>query len=140
MFDPFDEIRKMHEEMDRLFRNFWNNNKLNDFRNLREPLTEIKQSDEEVIVEIELPGVEKEDIILTVTNDLLEVRAKKESKSEVRKKGFFKQEKSFSGYYRKIALPAEVKGEEAESEFKNSVLIVRIPKSKQKISRKIKIK
>jgi len=101
---------------------------------------DIKQRDDEVIVEINLPGIEEKDIILNVTNDFLEVKAKKEYKTEIKKKGFYKHEEKSSGYYRKISLPTEVKAEEAKTEFKNGVLKVRIPKAKQKFARKLQLK
>ena len=142
--DIFDEIRKMHREMDDMFRRIFesSNEKFHKgFKeNFREPLTNMKENDKEIIVEMEIPGVKKEDIILQVSNDVLEVRAKKESEIKVSKKNYLRHEKSYSGFYRKIALPTSVKAEDAESEFKNGVLKVRLPKSKEKVLKKVIIK
>ena len=143
--DIFDEIRKMHREIDNVFSRFLeSSNKIfhkEGFKeNFREPLTNMKETDKEIIVEMEIPGVKKEEIILQVNKDVLEIRAKKESEIKVSKKGYSRHEKSFSGFYRKFALPTNVKVEEAQSEFKNGILKIRLPKSKEKVLRKIQIK
>ncbi|MEK6835993.1 MAG: Hsp20/alpha crystallin family protein [Nanoarchaeota archaeon] len=142
MWDPFDEIKRIHREMDNMFRRFFESrNKIfkldKELENFREPLADIKKTDKEYIIEIELPGVNKEDVILQVSNDLIEIRAKKQSELKIEKKGYLRHERSYSGFYRTIPLPFGVKEDEVESEFKNGILKIKVPKSKEKIKKKV---
>lgn len=142
MWDPFDEIKRIHREMDNMFRRFFESrNKIfkldKELENFREPLADIKKTDKEYIIEIELPGVNKEDVILQVSNDLIEIRAKKQSELKIEKKGYLRHERSYSGFYRTIPLPFGVKADEVESEFKNGILKIKVPKSKEKIKKKV---
>ena len=142
MWDPFDEIKRIHREMDNMFRRFFESrNKIfkldKELENFREPLADIKKTDKEYIIEIELPGVNKEDVILQVSNDLIEIRAKKQSELKIEKKGYLRHERSYSGFYRTIPLPFCVKADEVESEFKNGILKIKVPKSKEKIKKKV---
>ncbi len=128
--------------MDNMFRRFFESrNKIfkldKELENFREPLADIKKTDKEYIIEIELPGVNKEDVILQVSNDLIEIRAKKQSELKIEKKGYLRHERSYSGFYRTIPLPFGVKADEVESEFKNGILKIKVPKSKEKIKKKV---
>ena len=87
---------------------------------------------DEIIFEVKLHGVNKEDIILSFINNSLEIRAKKQSEIKINKKNYYKHEKEFSEFYRKFPLPLNVDAEEAKSEFKNGILRITIPKKKIK--------
>jgi HSP20 family protein len=148
MWDPFEEMEKMKKEMDRMFRNFFSKSERRligsdrFLTHFQQPLTDIKETKKDVFVTIDLPGVEKKDIILNIKNNLLEIKAQKKQEIKIDKKGFHQHERSYSGFYRSIPLPANVKSENIETEYRNGVLRIKIPKTKEKhiISKKIKIK
>ncbi len=148
-WDPFEDLGRMHEEMDRLFgrvfsRPLWGKGKeLVPFRKARVPVSDIKESEKNVIANIELPGIPKENIELNVTEDYIEVKAQQKAEKEVKKKGMYSYQSSASQFYKKLPLPAEVKPDQAVAEFKDGLLKVEIPKVKQiehKKSTKVKIK
>ena len=79
-----------------------------------------------------MPGVDKKDIKVNVTKDSIEIKAekKKEVKEEDKKKGMFRHERSFAGFYRSFALPNNVDADKANAEYKDGVLKITVPKLK----------
>jgi len=108
-------------------------------REYREPISEVWETDDEVIAVIELPGVEKEDIDLRVTSRTLEVKAerKEETKEEKDKARF--EERAYKGYYITLSLPTDVNPDEVKATYKNGVLEVRIKKAHKEEKKKVKI-
>jgi HSP20 family protein len=147
-WDPFDEIDKMRKEMNKMFKDFFEKHRRSFPRiekpliEFQEPLSDIKETPDEVVITIDLPGVDKKDIQLLVRDDILEVKAQKKREVKIDKKGFHKHERSYAGFHRILTLPASVKSESIKADYKNGVLKVTIPKKeKEKIkNKKIMIK
>lgn len=152
--EPFDEIRKFQKEMNKLFENFFERPSIKLLKEegksiikkplqlIKEPLTNIEEKDNKLIARIDIPGVDKKDIKLKVTEDYIEIKAESKSEKKVKKKGFLKEEKGYRSYYRIIPLPKQVEAEEAKASYENGVLEIKIPKktkAEKKIAKEIKI-
>ncbi len=149
----WDEFRRMQEEMDRLFSTImrepywtgvWEEERIPVETSMyRQPLADIWETDDEIIATIELPGVEKEDIQVNVVDDYIEVKVEKkeEHKEEDKKKGMYRLERRYSGFYRRIPLPEEADADSIKATYKNGVLELRIPKKKteKKKGKKVKV-
>lgn len=148
IYDPFEEFRRMQREMNRAFERFFGspterrlltgNQGSENMLGFREPLADIKQTDSEVKIALELPGVNKEDIELEVKDNMLCVKAQRSHEIKEDKKGYFRLERRYQGFHRVIPLPTPVKAGEASAEYKNGVLQVSVPKLKV-LERKNKI-
>jgi HSP20 family protein len=135
MKDLFDEMKKMQK---RMFEEFYRGTYLTwpGIERFREkelmkfeiPFADIKEADKELIAEFDLPGIDKADIKLNVTETEIEVKAEKKHEVEEEKKDFFRQERAYQGFYRRSSLPLKVKPDQAEAEYNNGVLTVRMPK------------
>lgn len=112
--------------------------------NYVEPLTDVVESDSEITAKIEIPGVGKEDIKLNATKDGIEIQAEKkdEIKEEDKKKGRYKIERSYSGFYRYFSLPENADVDKIKANYENGILELKIPKTakEQKKAREIKVK
>lgn len=102
----------------------------------REPMVDVFETDDEVIVTAELPGLDKDDIRLYVTGSRLEISAEKtrevtkpEKKEREGEGSYVYRERSVSRFYRSITLPATVDPDKAKSSYKNGILEVRMPKT-----------
>lgn len=140
----WDEMRRMQEKMDNLFENFlseepfFNTNLLNApdknkeliTNNYKQPITDIYEDDKEITTEIELPGLNKEDIKINLEENKVEVKAetKAENKKENKKKGLFRLERNYAGFYRSFNLPNKIDPDKAVAEYKNGVLKIKMPK------------
>jgi HSP20 family protein len=107
---------------------------------IRTPRMNIYETDDKVVAEIELPGVDPKNVEVEVKNNHLRVEAKAEEKKEEKKKGYYKKEISTGYYKRVVPLPTEVIGEKAEAEYSDGILKVAIPKAKPKEVKEKKIK
>jgi HSP20 family protein len=92
------------------------------------PLADVRETDEAVIVSMDLPGIEKQDVDITVSDDELRVVAEKKEVKEVSEKDFHKRERVCSRFERAIKLPVAVKGEETKAKLQSGVLEVTLPK------------
>ncbi|MBI2523222.1 Hsp20/alpha crystallin family protein [Candidatus Woesearchaeota archaeon] len=139
VWDPFEEIKRMHEEMDRVFGRafgarllgYSKGKELSKYEGLRVPVADVRETENSVIANIEIPGVEKKDIELNVTENSIEVKVEKRAENEVKEKGSYSYESRSHSFYRALPLPAGVKADEAKAEYKNGLLKVEIPKVKK---------
>jgi HSP20 family protein len=126
-WDPFEEFRRMQDEMNRLF---YGTSKLLPAKQLsvRIPVTDVRETEKNVIATFELPGAEKKDIQLDVTENSVEVTVGKKHEAEKKTKTEYRYEASASQYYRKVSLPAPVIANKAEATYRDGVLRIEIPK------------
>jgi HSP20 family protein len=96
--------------------------------NVRKPLTDIVETDEEIILTLEMPGVEKEAIEITATDDELSVLAKKTEAPEMEDENVQKCERSYGLFRRDIKLPCGIKREQAKADLNNGLLTITLPK------------
>jgi len=139
--DPFDEIRRLQREMDRILGDMWSGGeerflslpaptKRGDYLPdvFREPVSDLKETDKQVIASIEMPGVSKKDIQLNVTEDGLEVKVEQKHEMKEEKKGYVRMESGYRSYYRRLPFPTKVIADKAEAKYENGVLEVTVPK------------
>jgi len=136
--DPFEEMRKMQLEMSKMFNSFWNN--FGYLQEFRSPIINTRETDKSIIVYAELPGVDKKDIQLNITENSLEIKVEKKTRTEIKKKNLVKSESSYRGFYKSIILPCKVVPEKAKAKYKDGLLEVILPKAeKKKVKKRIKI-
>lgn len=105
------------------------------------PGKDILETDESVIVHVDLPGVDKKDIDLDVTETRVRVKASFDIEQEINRGSHLTLHDRKSGVVRRtVRLPKKVIPQEAEAEFENGVLTVEIPKQEKTESFKVKIK
>jgi HSP20 family protein len=128
----------MERDMQDLFENFFSRGWLRaprwELPSLREvgsrmPKVDVIDRETEIVVEAELPGVNKEDVEVTVTDNSVTLKATS-TKEETEEKGDYHRREISRGYFsRTLPLPADVKGDKAQAEFKDGVLRLTIPKA-----------
>jgi HSP20 family protein len=140
----FDEMLRMQEEMDRMFSRFFSSpyqlgpgravQNESQAPGLRKALVDVQETEKDVIVTVELPGMEKEDIELTVTSDRVEIKAQKKEETTEEKEGVTAYGSRYAGFYRGIPLSTSVEAEKAKATYKNGVLEVVVPKKEEENS------
>ncbi|MEM3405901.1 MAG: Hsp20/alpha crystallin family protein [Candidatus Pacearchaeota archaeon] len=141
--DIFDEIKRLKREIDKNFNQFFNN-RLDleleeEMSGMKKPLSEMEETEKDLILRFEIPGVDKKDIHLNITKNKVEIRAEKKKEEKIEKKGFFKSERIYNGFYRTMILPCEVIPEKAKAKYKDGILEVIVPKTKDDKKTKIEI-
>jgi HSP20 family protein len=141
--DREDPFRSLHREMNRMFEDFarsfdlapWSRWEAEDFH----PRTDVSETDDEVLVTVEMPGLEEKDFELNLAGDMLTLKGEKRHEREEKEKGSVHRiERSYGSFQRSIQLPCEVLVEKAKADYRNGVLTVTLPKApsaKRKVHR-----
>ncbi len=104
------------------------------------PEVDIFESNGDLVLKAELPGMKKEDIEVTLTDGMITISGEKKKEDEIKKKDYYKLERSYGSFCRSFSLPTEVRGDQTKSTFKDGVLEVRMPKSEEAKSKEVKVK
>jgi HSP20 family protein len=104
------------------------------------PPVDVSENDKEVIIQAEVPGLQAEDLELSVSGNQLTLSGEKRESSERRSGSVFQAECRYGRFYRVIDLPCPVDSERVQAELNNGVLTVRLPKLKESPGRRIAIK
>ena len=142
---PFAFMRRFSEEMDRLFEDFgfgrgWLapgfERSLDRLETLAEgawaPQVEVIERDNRLIVRADLPGMTKDDVKVDIDDNSLVIRGERKTEHEEDEEGYYRSERSYGSFYRRIPLPSGVKAEEASADFRNGVLEITMPAAKRK--------
>jgi HSP20 family protein len=104
------------------------------------PSVDIFEDKNEVVVKAEIPGVKKEDLDVTLTEDTISITGEKKKEEKIEKKDYYHWECSYGSFARTFSLPAEVETGKAKAKFKDGVLEIRVPKTEEAIKKEKKIK
>lgn len=133
------EIARMQRRLDDIMGGFFGEGAdFTDFpRGYREAFSEFKEKENEYVVEIEIPGVNKEDIDLRTTDNGIEIKAeKKEEKGSEEEENEHKYTRSYSGFYQTLGVPENVDLDNIDASYENGILTVKLPKKSQDDERK----
>ncbi|HEX5338734.1 MAG TPA: Hsp20/alpha crystallin family protein [Gallionella sp.] len=89
---------------------------------------EVEETDKEILVRVEVPGMEKEDCRITIEDNLLQLRGEKRYARESHDSTYHVMERAYGAFQRTIPLPRHVDVDKAEATYKNGVLHIRLPK------------
>lgn len=104
-----------------------------------QPQMDVSETEDAYSVTIELPGLEKKDIDLSITDDLLVIQGEKRAEAEEDGEARHRVERLYGRFQRAVRLPAPVQADKIEAAFKDGVLKVRLPKSAEESQRKVAI-
>lgn len=144
-FRPLAEIARWEREMDRMLANFlggrlpFASQDISQRLGIREPAVDIYEEGDNIVVKAEMPGVELDDIEVTVTDNMLVLRGEKQKEEEADEGDYYRSERVYGAFSRSIPLPAETDAQKATATFKNGVLEVRIPKAEEAKRRQVKV-
>jgi HSP20 family protein len=130
--DPFAMMRRLSEEMDRAFGSSFGLTRTMGQRGVWAPAIEVRELDNQIEITAELPGLNKENVKLEVTEDQIILEGEKKVEEEKKEKGYVRSERSYGHFYRAIALPDGADAEKAKAEFKDGILRVTVPIAENK--------
>ena len=104
-------------------------------------MVDVSETDNEIRLTAELPGVDREDLEVSVSNDRLTIRGEKKKQHEKSDQDFYRLERYYGSFQRTIPLPCEVESDQVDASFKDGILSVVLKKTKaaQKRTKKIPI-
>jgi HSP20 family protein len=147
---PFQLMRRMSEEMDRVFdrvfddfgsgrsvmpRSLFGGGSLFGRETVWAPRAELFQKDDQFIVRAELPGLNRDDIDVTISDDQITIQGERRDEREREDEGLYVSERSYGRFYRTIPLPEGVIADSAKASFKDGVLEIRLQAPPHEVSR-----
>jgi len=124
-WDPFRDIITLRERMDKMFED-----SLARFRMPEEatmptfwsPSVDIYETDENIVLKAELPGVDKKEVSVEVKDNTLILKGERKREKEVKEENYHRVERSFGTFMRSFSLPVTVKQDQVKAKFKDGVL------------------
>ena len=104
-----------------------------------EPALDVSETDDDVIVKAEVPGIDPKDLDIRVTGDVLTIKGEKHEEKEEKTKEVHRVERSYGAFTRSIDLPEAVDAEKIKAECRGGVLTITLPKKPEAKSHRIKI-
>jgi HSP20 family protein len=136
--EEFDHFRN---EMDRLFDRFLNIRfpRLSPTPTRWTPAVDLSETEEDIVIRVEVPGVEPNDIHASVTGRVLDIHGVRRRDFDETTEKPHRTEGSYGVFSREVRLPADVKSDKVRATCRNGILKLVLPKSKEQSSKKIQI-
>jgi len=106
---------------------------------LTKPAIDIKETDKEIIAEVEIPGFDPEKLEVAVEEGVLRVKGSMDEQKEEKEKNYWRKEIRKGSFERAVRLPVAVKEDEVEASYEKGILKIVMPKIETKSKSKIKI-
>jgi HSP20 family protein len=131
------EMESLHRSIDRLFADAWGGSFAPSL--LSEtwttgkiaPRLDVAEDDKAFHVTVELPGMNDKDVAVTVDDRMLTIRGEKKEEKEKKDKDVFRRERAYGSFRRTIELPGDVDSGKIEAKFKDGILTIDLPKTKE---------
>jgi HSP20 family protein len=146
---PFTDITRWERDMDRMMEDFFGRRIRpwwperwfrTDELEVRAPAIDLYEDKDDIVVKAELPGMDKNNIEVNLTDNTLTIKGEKKKEEEVKEESYYRSERSYGAFIRTVELPKSVHGEKVKASFKNGILEVRVPKTEEAKAKEIKVK
>lgn len=141
-WDPFRDLLSLQERMNKLFEeSLLQTGKERQDISIAgwSPAMDVMESDEEIVLKAELPGIELKDVEVLIKDNILTLRGERKFEKEEEKENYHRIERSYGAFQRSFTLPSTVEQDKVKAKMKDGVLEVRLPKAKGEKSKKIEI-
>ena len=146
---PFTDLPRWEREMDRMMEDFlgrrvkpWWPERW--FRTegveVTAPAVDVFEEKDDIVVKAEIPGMDKNNIEVNLTDHMLTIKGEKKKEDEVKEENYYRTERSYGSFIRTLELPKDVHADKVKATFKNGVLEVRMPKTEEAKAKEIKVK
>lgn len=130
MFDPFEELRRFQERMNRLFEDF--ERRFPEIREFKEPRlsmpVDVIEEEDKIKILADLPGFKKEDIEVYFEDGDLVIKAERKTEEEEKGKDYLRRERRYGMFVRRVAIPSEIDRANVKAKYNNGVLEITLTK------------
>ena len=136
------EMNRLRRDIDRLFSRMWSSFGISSFPGeaVTGPFIDLSESEDTLMVKAELPGINPEDLDISVIGTKLTISGEKSSETVEKSEYYQSVEKSFGSFSRTVRLPCRVKVEDIQATYKNGILQIIMPKLEREPSPAVRVK
>lgn len=143
-WDPFREILSIRREMDRLFDQFFGRRRVPAEARVLEagawsPAVDMFDREKEIVVRAELPGVGRENVRISATEDTLTIRGEVKREEEVKEEQYYCCERGYGSFSRTVSLPVRVQSDKVEATYRDGILEIVLPKLEEVLPREVEV-
>lgn len=138
-WNPTTAYMTTREPLYRLFDSFFNSDVQGEETRAWVPPVDIQETADAYLFHAELPGLTKEDIHITLENNVLRVSGERKLEKDAKKENYHRVERTYGTFTRTFALPTQVEADKVQAAFENGILTVTVPKAEQAKPRQIAI-
>ena len=139
--DLLNEFSSVQHEIDCMFDRFLHGGTADDgFASSWLPAVDIVEHETEYLVDVELPGVKKDDVKISVANDVLTIRGEKTQEKEKQEKSHYRTERVYGSFQRSFTLPTSVQSDKIEASYDKGILAITLPKLEEAKPKQIEVK
>ncbi|MCX8161004.1 MAG: Hsp20/alpha crystallin family protein [Candidatus Saccharicenans sp.] len=141
-WDPFRDIMVLRDRMNRLFEDLVSSPKFEEsdiIQSTWSPAVDIYETENELVLTAELPGVDEKDVEIKVEDNTLSLRGERKFEKETREENYHRIERAYGSFFRSFSLPNYVDQEKISAEYENGLLKIHMPKKAEVKPRKVKI-
>lgn len=136
---PRRDMLRIQDEMNRLFNNFVRSTEADREQTMWSPQVDIFESDDEISVTVEIPGMEKEDVTVSIQDNVLTLKGEKKQDTESKDKNFHRVERAYGSFERSFSLPSTIQTDRVKATAKDGVLTIALPKAEEAKPKEIAI-
>lgn len=136
-WQPFQEITALRRQMDRMFDEITGFNR--ELKINWMPAIEMQDSEENIILRAEIPGIDAKDLDVQVARDTVTITGETHQQQRTEEQGFWHSEFRYGKFQRIIPLPVAVENEQVEASYKDGILTLTLPKVAEAINRVVHI-
>lgn len=138
--DPFRGLAALHVQLNRLFDDPFFRIQPNDSAlTAWSPAVDIYETENELTLKADLPGLQEKDLDVRVENNMLTIRGERKWEKNVSEDNYLRVERSYGSFSRSFSLPSTVNTDGIRAEYKNGVLEVHMPKREESKPRQVKV-
>jgi HSP20 family protein len=140
-WDPFGELTQMQRTMDRVFGDgFLRRLSDEELYSGWSPTVDVYETENEIVVEAEIPGATEKDISVEVKENVLTISGERKKEGEVKEDRYHRIERTYGKFQRLFSLPDSIETDKVDAKMKNGVLTVHLPKAPKAVAQKIAVK
>ena len=137
---PLRELSNLRREMEDLWGNLAGEREFLPMKGEWMPALDVSETKDSLIVKAEIPGMERKDIDISLSGDLLVIKGEKKQKIEEKKESFHRIETRYGAFSRSIRVPVSVDSNKIEASYDKGVLKITLPKKEEIKAKQIEIK
>ena len=140
-WDPFRDLSIMQERMNRMFEDAgrgWRGDEPSSTTTWS-PSVDIYETENEILVQAELPGVDRKDISLNLEKNVLTLKGERRFEKETKQENYHRIERAYGGFSRSFSIPATVEEDKIRADYKDGILKIALPKKEQVKAKQIQI-
>jgi HSP20 family protein len=135
-WDPFREVGDLQSEMNRMFDGFFGRSLGGD--RMWAPAVDMHETKDDLVVTVELPGMNEKDIQLSITGEMLTIKGERHATTQ-KEEGLYRGERWFGRFERNLTLPYAVQNDKVKASYRDGVLTINLPKAEELKPKAIKI-